>query len=232
MQVEIIPAVLPKSFKDLEEHLLRIKGAVKTAQIDVVDGSFAHNKTWPYKDAASFERIVAEEHGLPLWDELDFQFDLMIDNPAERIMDFVHAGASQIILHAKSAGAADALQQLVDLREEGGAFSIKAGLAILPDSQPEELERFEAQFDFVQVMGIARVGFQGEPWDKRALYLLERLRRRYPGLPLQVDGGVSMDNAQALAKAGANRLVAGSAIFKADDPVQAIADLKAEANRI
>lgn len=210
---------------------MRVKGAVKTAQIDVVDGRFAHNKTWPYKDRTTFEKIVAEEHGLPLWEELDFQFDLMVENPNETVMDFVHAGASHIILHAKSSGVLEALQQLIDLREEGGAFSVKAGLAILPGSQPEILEPFEAQFDFVQVMGIGRVGFQGEPFDKRALYLLERLRRRYPSLLLQVDGGVSMDNARALAQAGANRLVVGSAIFKADDPVQAIANLKAEANR-
>ena len=229
--VEIISAVLPKSFKDLEKHLASVRGAVQMAQIDVVDGIFAHNRTWPYRDSGSFETIVEQEHGLPFWEELDFQFDLMIEHPEERVMDFVHAGASHIILHARSSGALAAFEQLVGLREESGAFSVKAGLALLPGAQPEELEPFEAQFDFVQVMGIARVGFQGEPFDTHAVYLVERMRKRYPALIIQVDGGVSLENANALAKAGANRLVVGHDIFEADDPVAEIRKLQAEANR-
>ena len=124
-----------------------------------------------------------------------------------------------------------AVQKLVDLREESGALPLEVGIAVGCDAQPDSLEPFEAQFDYVQVMGIAKVGYQGEPFDKRALYLLERLRQRYPELPLQVDGGVTLKNAYALAKAGATRLVAGSAVFTADDPLAAIAALTIEANR-
>ncbi|MDO8548184.1 MAG: hypothetical protein Q7R71_00730 [bacterium] len=232
--IEIVPAVLPKNFKDLEKHLAAVRPDAtgsKMVQIDIVDGHFARNRTWPYRDESTFAKIVEEEKGLPFWEEFDFQFDLMIDRPETRVMEFVHAGASHIILHARSAGALDAFQKLVDVRQEGGGFSVKAGLALLPDAQPEELEPFEAQFDFVQVMGIARVGFQGEPFDKHAIYLVERMRRRYPELVIQVDGGVSRDNANALAKAGANRLVVGSTIFTQDDPVRAIAELREEANR-
>lgn len=231
MAVEIVPAVLPKNFKDLEKHLRLIRGAVQVAQIDIVDGIFAHNRTWPYRDGSQFATIVEQEHGLPFWEEIDFQFDLMIDHPENRVMDYVHAGATHIILHAHSNGALAAFEKLIGLREESGAFSVKAGLALLPSAQPEELEPFEAQFDFVQVMGISRVGFQGEPFDKHAIYLLERMRKRYPELIIQVDGGVSMENVNALAKAGANRLVVGSAIFKQDDPAQAIKALTEEANR-
>ena len=233
--VEIVPAVLPKNFKDLETHLAAVRPGAsgsRMAQIDVVDGVFAHNRTWPYRDEATFAKIVDEEKGLPFWEEFDFQFDLMIEHPEERVMDFARAGATHIVLHARSNGALDAFEKLVGLREESGVYSVKAGLALLPGAQPEELEPFEAQFDFVQVMGIARAGFQGEPFDKHAIYLVERMRRRYPELIIQVDGGVSLKNANALAKVGANRLVVGSSIFKQDDPVQAIAALRAEANRI
>ncbi|HEY5383271.1 MAG TPA: ribulose-phosphate 3-epimerase, partial [Candidatus Paceibacterota bacterium] len=90
---------------------------------------------------------------------------------------------------------------------------------------------FEAQFDYVQVMGIAKVGFQGEPFDKRALYLVERLRQRYPELPLQVDGAVTLENIALLVKAGANRLVVGHDIWDSSDPLEEIKKLKAEANR-
>jgi ribulose-phosphate 3-epimerase len=228
--VEIIPAILPKSLSDLEEHLARVKSFAKAVQVDVVDGAFAHNKTWPYKDRSSFEKIISEEHGLPFWGEIDFEFDLMIQNPDQHTREYVQAGASRIVLHAQSSGVETALQHLIDLREETGAFVIAVGIAIAAEAQPEVLEPFEAQFDFVQVMGIAREGFQGEPFDPRAVSLLERLRRRYPELPLQVDGAVNVQNARALVTAGATRLIVGSTIFNADNPKAVIEALYTEAN--
>ena len=111
---------------------------------------------------------------------------------------------------------------IVDMgTEEIGNFPVRAGIALGPQDQPDALEPFESQFDFVQVMGIDREGKQGEPFDKRALYLVERLRARYPKLPIQVDGGVSLQNARELVAAGASRLVVGSAIVKAEDPLAA-----------
>lgn len=228
--VTIIPAVLPKSFDDLKEKLGKIAAVAPEVQIDAVDGEFAHGKTWPFKDAETFQHIVAEEHGLPYWEKLDFQFDLMMQHAEAKVSDFVHAGASRIIVHATSEGAADAVQKLVDLREESGAFTVQVGVAIMADVQPEILEVFEAQFDFIQVMGIAHIGKQGEPLEQKAVFLIERLRHRYPELPLQVDGGVTLENAASLVKAGATSLVAGSAIFKADDPVAAYQALLAKAN--
>lgn len=231
MAVEIIPAILPASFKELQEGLERLRGVAKHIQIDVVDGSFAKGKTWPYRDTHTFEKIVEQEYGIPFWEEFDFEFDLMIGNPVTEVQKYVHAGASRIIVHAGSTNVEEALQTLVDLREDGGAFSVGAGVALLPDAQPEALEPFEAQFDFVQVMGINHIGRQGEPFEQKALYLLERLRRRYPELPLQVDGGVTMETARALVQAGATRLVSGSAIMKAKDPKAAYQALVQEANR-
>lgn len=234
MQVEIIPAILQKKFKEIEKQLSLVRPEItgsKMVQLDVSDGHFARSRTWPYHDEDHFNTIVKEEKGLPYWEEFDFQFDLMINHPDEKVLDYVRAGASHIVVHARSPGAVEAMQKLVDLREEGGAFSTKVGVALPPDAQPEELEPFEAQFDFVQVMGISNIGYQGEPFDKHALYLVERLRKRYAELLIQVDGGVSMENANMLANAGANRLVVGSAIFKQDNPAEAVAALRAEANR-
>ena len=221
-RVEIIPAVLPQSFKDLEERLAPLKDVIKLAQVDVVDGQYAKGKTWPYRDTATFEKIAKEERGLPFWDKIDFQFDLMIQNPDKVLKEYLDAGASHVVLHARSEGVEKALQLIVDLRtEEIGSFSVHGGMALGPQDQPDMLEPFEAQFDFVQVMGIDREGRQGEPFDKKALYLVERLRSRYPKLPIQVDGGVSLQNARELVAAGASRLVVGSAIVKAEDPLAA-----------
>jgi ribulose-phosphate 3-epimerase len=229
--IEIIPAVLPKSLDDLREHLELLRGAVRVVQVDVVDGRLAPGKTWPYKDSASFEKIVTAEHGLPFWDELDFQFDLMIEDPLAQIDKYMRAGGTQLVLHAKSPGAAQTLQHIVDSREDvSGTYPVRIGVALGSTEQPEALEPFEAQFDFVQVMGIATIGRQGEPFDQHALYLVERLRSRYPELPIQVDGGVNAETIPRLVAAGASRLVAGSAIFGADDPVAAYKELYALAN--
>ncbi len=68
--VEIIPAVLPKNFKEMEKYLAAVRpelSGVKMAQIDVVDGKFARNRTWPYRDEGHFATIVKEEKGLPFW---------------------------------------------------------------------------------------------------------------------------------------------------------------------
>jgi len=226
--VEIIPAVLPQSFKDMEAQLLPLAGVARQAQVDVVDGRYCHGKSWPYRDRASFERLVEQEHGLPFWDKIDFQFDLMVEDPAAELNNFLAAGATQVILHVRSHTAQLALQALVDLRtNEAGGYSVRAGVALGPQQSPDVLEPFESQFDFVQVMGIDREGRQGEPFDIKALYLVERLRARYPDLPLQVDGGVTLENARALAAAGANRLVVGHAIVKAPDPAAAYQEFAA-----
>lgn len=230
--VKIIHAVLPSSFKDLEAQLSPLKNVARQAQIDVVDGHYAKPKSWPYRDRASFDAIVQKEHGLPFWDEIDFQFDLMVDDPNTELKNFIQAGATQVILHARSYNVTAAFQTLVDMRtDEMGSYAVRAGIAISPADQPDILEPFESQFDFVQVMGIDREGRQGETFDKKALYLVERLRSRYPRLAVQVDGGVSLENARELVAAGANRLVVGHAILKADDPAAAYKKFVALVNK-
>ena len=75
-------------------------------------------------------------------------------------------------------------------------------------------------------MGIAKIGYQGEPFDERAPEQINQLRVKYPNLAISVDGGVSLETAPLLKAAGANRLVAGSAIFGASDIALAIRELK------
>ena len=98
--VDIIPAVVPHDFADLEERLTLIKTFARAVQIDVVDGQYARGKTWPYRDRHTFDKIVQQEHGIPSWDVLDFEFDLMVNDAAATVMQYVHAGASRIIIHA------------------------------------------------------------------------------------------------------------------------------------
>jgi pentose-5-phosphate-3-epimerase len=84
-------------------------------------------------------------------------------------------------------------------------------------------------YDFVQVMGIERVGSQGQPFDARAIDLVARIRAMYPALPLQVDGAAAT-HPQELARAGADRLIVGSAIITAADPAAALREIYNRAN--
>ena len=228
--VEIIPAILPHSLLDLQEHIDLLQGVAPRVQVDVVDGSYAKGKTWPYRDRSTFDKLLFDEHGLPSWDKLDYQFDLMIEDPTAEVLNFVTVGATQLVLHAKSKTTGEALQALVDRRDQMGTFAVSAGIALDIHAQLDELEPFESQFDFVQIMGIEHEGKQGQAFDKHAVFLVERVRSRYPYVPIQVDGGVTLEHVKPLVEAGANRLVVGSAIFGASDAVSAYHALYTEAN--
>jgi ribulose-phosphate 3-epimerase len=227
--IEIIPAILPKSFADLEIKLGLVREATRAVQVDVVDGVYAPSKTWPYADREAFEEIVRQERGMPFWEDIDFEFDCMIAHPQKEIEEYIAAGATRVVVHGAGQGIVEVLEKLQPSR--AGDLGVKVGIALLPGDEAGVYAQYAALCNFVQVMGIVQVGFQGHSFDARAIDLITSLRELYPELTIQVDGGVTTENARALAAAGANRLVVGSAIFGSDDPAQAIAALSREANR-
>lgn len=225
-EVEIIPAILPKNFTELGEKLSRVRDIVRTVQIDVCDGLYVPSKTWPYgKDGDEmFKKILAGDEGLPHWEDFDFEIDLMVANPIGVLEDWITVGASRVIIHEASVEDKDELAHLfAKIRSEG---RISAGLAITSSTDIDGLDPYISDVDFVQCMGIAKIGFQGEPFDQGILSTMSRLRERYPELILSVDGGVTIESAPYLINAGATRLVSGSTIFKSNDIVETIELLK------
>lgn len=212
--IEIVPAILPRDLDDLASHLESIHGLARAVQIDVVDGRFAPTRTWPYEDRESFESILSEAEGLPMWEDFDFEVDIMAEASREAALEWVRAGASRIVIHIESPDDRGALEALQEFREVEAA--IEVGLAISLDTPIEKLDSLAHLGSFIQVMGIAHIGRQGEPFDDRAIMRIRELRQKYPTHVLSVDGGVRAENAQALVEAGATRLVAGSAIFDGD----------------
>ena len=217
---EIIPAILPKDFAELEEKIELIKDFVKTVQIDVCDGQFVPSATWPYrKEDDSFEKIVKEEEGLPGWEKLNFEIDLMANRPEEVVEEWVSAGATRIIIHAEARGNIEgAIEQLV------GRIDISLALNI--DTPISAIDPFKDKIQGIQLMGIDTIGFQHQPFDPKVVEKIKEVHAAYPELPISVDGGVSLDNGAALIEAGATRLVVGSAIFAADNYVDAVAEFK------
>jgi len=210
-KIEIIPAILPRDFGEIEEKIQHILGQAKTVQIDICDGHFVPNATWPYrKEDDNFARMLTEDKGMPNWDEIDYEFDLMVKKPIEVIEDWVKVGASRIIIHVESEGVDTAIASLKD--------RVEIGLALNVETPIEIIEKYKNDIGFVQCMGIDRIGFQGQEFDNKVIEKIKEIRTKYSDIIISIDGGVSFENAKNLIDTGANRLVVGSAIFEAENP--------------
>lgn len=228
---EIIPAIMPKDFRDLEEKASLFAGLADTVQIDVMDGIFVLEKTWPYIGAADeFYDIVGKERSYPQSGKLLFEVDLMVSRPETCLKGWIETGAVRVIVHLESIGDMKYFwknlehnkhPQIENKRDGGFQF----GIAINIDTPNEvlyekvELDREKTHhcIDFIQFMGIAKIGYQGEPFDERVLPKIAQFRERYSDIMISVDGGVNLESAPKLLAVGANRLVAGSALLKSGD---------------
>src|SRR5581483_9863940 len=220
---EIIPAIMPESYEDLREKLAQVSTTVPVVQIDVMDGRVVSSKSWPYNLHADpdFEKVLHEEEGLPFWDRLDFEIDLMVDNPEHEASKWITAGASRVAVHLESVKG-DLREVLEDLKNDG----VEVGLGLDLETPIEEALSFLDYVDFVQLMGIAQIGYQGQPFDERVVERVRELKERSPSTVISVDGGVNSESAPALIAAGADRLVIGSAIFESGDIEGAITDFQ------
>jgi ribulose-phosphate 3-epimerase len=243
--MQIIPAILPKDFADLEDHVARVKSLVPLVQVDICDGQFTPLPSWPYKKHDSnFDEIVKEDRGLPFWEEVEYEFDLMVNKPEDVVEKYVAAGASHIVLHVEAKGdIAKAIEKLEGKVEIGLALNIETPLDQLQvESKDEKIplvkgggERSETgdfksgydfRFQYIQLMGIDNVGFQGQIFDEKVIAKIKEVKKKYPNLEIQIDGGVNLETASLLKAAGADRLVIGSAIFESENVVEAVERFK------
>jgi ribulose-phosphate 3-epimerase len=225
----IVPAILPKSRADLEGKLMLMEGLAPEVQVDTVDGRFAHPETWPYLHSAWHEDAFYEEGCLPHLASFSFEADLMVEDAAPAAGKWIDAGATRIVFHATSSPhVLDDIKKVQVRYGHEKSFApglLTFGLALTSASDLALLPPFLPYIDFVQFMGIAKVGRQGEPFDRKVLEKIRQCRRLYPKLAIQVDGGVSLESAPALIALGVSRLVVGSALWKALDPRAAYSQL-------
>lgn len=222
--IEIIPAVMPKHYDDLVEKMGLFAGVVPLIQLDIMDNKFVKARTWPYNPGdAQFERfakIIAEEEGMPEWDVLEFEVDLMVENPESVVLKWVTAGAQRIIVHIEG------MKDFEVIRKAVPQGLVELGLAINTATPLSALDPYLDRIDFVQCMGIANIGFQGEGFDERVLDHVRALRALRPEMPISIDGAVNFETAKQLVDAGATRLVSGSAILKSGDVSYAVEKFK------
>lgn len=229
MSIEIIPAIMPKSIEDIKSKIGLVSDLVSTIQLDLMDGDFVPNQTWPYNgnDDYQFEQILAEEEGLPFWDRVDFEFDLMVRNSEKQFDTFIKMGAKRVVFHLEAENSEPgAFKEFIEAIDVYTREILKIGISIGMDTPLEDIYPFLNHVDFVQLMGIDEIGFQGEEFDERVLDRIRLLRSQYKDLSISVDGSVNLETAPKIIDAGANILVVGSAIWKSQDPRAVIIALK------
>ncbi len=216
----IIPAVIPESEAHLTSTLNTIATFSREVQIDIVDGVFVPSVSWPYTEGATPHMLSQ------FTDSMDLEIDLMVHNPESVLKEYLEAGVRRVVVHLESVSD---LSLIVALKRE---FDFSLAFSIGNDTPLATLEAVIGYADYVQLMGIASIGSQGQPFDDR---VLERIRTivdmHFASLPISIDGSVNAGTLPLLREAGADRVVVGSAILQASDPRAAYETLVALATR-
>ncbi len=213
----IVPAIIPESFSHLHNEVAKVKDFVSLIQIDIADGKFVKNKTWPYTgDEGEFEKLLREEIILPFWEDVDYEFHLMIESPEKTLEDWIKIGANGIIVQIE---AVSDMEGIISMAKVSG---VSLGLSIKPSTDIKKVAQVSRQIDFLQCMGSDDLGYHGAKFDNLVLEKIKQLRNLYPDLPIAVDIGVSKETAPDLISAGATKLISGGAIFQSGNIAEII----------
>jgi ribulose-phosphate 3-epimerase len=218
LTIQIAPSILSANFAALGHDIAATeRGGADLIHVDVMDGHFVPNITIG-------QPVVRAIHGVAT-KPLDVH--LMIEEPDRYIQDFFSAGARMISVHME---AVPHLHRTIGLIKQLGA---KAGVVLNPSSPASLLEDIAPEVDFVLVMSV-NPGFSGQDFIRSSLQKLRRVReiltKAGSSAPIEIDGGVDLTNAAEIVAAGASILVAGKAIFGADDIESATRALRNAAN--
>lgn len=217
--IKIAPSILASDFSKLGEEIKKVeKAGADYIHVDVMDGVFVPNITIGQPVVRSIRKIT----------QLPLDVHLMIQNPDAHIEEFVKAGADIICVHQE---VCPHLDRTINFIKSTGA---KAAVSLNPATPVETLENVLHLLDMVLIMSV-NPGYGGQEFIPYSIDKIVKLRkmadRLNPGMDIEVDGGISQENIAEVVAAGANVIVAGSAIYKAEDPAKVIRLMKEAADQ-
>ena len=212
--IDIAPSILAANFARLGDEIAAVERAgVRLIHVDVMDGHFVPNISIGVPVVASLRKAT----------RLLLDVHLMIENPDQYVEAFASAGAGTLLIHQEATPHLDRV--VTQVRELG----CKAGVVINPATPVAALEDILYKVDQVLVMSV-NPGFGGQVFLPRALDKIRQLRdlraRNHYNYRIEVDGGVTMENAAELVRAGTEILVAGTSVFHTPDPAEAVRQLQ------
>ena len=218
-RAQISPSILSADFARLSDELAKIEGAADWAHVDVMDNHFVPNLTIGLPVVESILRSTS----------IPVDCHLMIEDPDRWAPAYAEAGAGSVTFHVEAAAAPVRLAR--GLRSQG----VRAGMALKPATPVEPYLDLLGELDMLLVMTV-EPGFGGQSFLDVVLPKLRRcaeaIRGRDLDVWLQVDGGVSEETIERCAEAGADVFVAGSAVYGASDPAQAVEALRKRADAV
>lgn len=213
MDIKISPSMLASDYANLQSELEKcVKGGADLIHLDVMDGHFVPNISIGAPVIAAMKKVCA----------LPFDVHLMISNPYFYIDDFIRAGADIITFHTECDSD---IGKTVDKIIDGGC---RAALAVKPNTPIDAVFPYLDKLSMVLVMTV-EPGFGGQSFMESTMPKIRELRAKCPDIDIQVDGGINTQTVKIAGAAGANVFVAGSAVFKSDNPERTIRELKKNA---
>lgn len=210
-KVKISPSILASDYANLQSELERISTS-DLIHIDVMDGHFVPNISIGAPVTAACKKVC----------DVPFDVHLMISNPLDYAEDFAKAGADIICFHSEcDSDTEETIDKILSLGK-------KAGLAIKPATPIDEVVKYLDKLSMVLVMTV-EPGFGGQSFMESTMPKVEAIRKINPDIDIEVDGGINAETIKIAAKAGANVFVAGSAVFKSENPAETIALLRKNA---
>jgi ribulose-phosphate 3-epimerase len=213
--VEILPSILSADFAHLGDEIARVeRGGARMLHLDVMDGHFVPNLTIGPPVVESIRKIT----------KAHLDCHLMIENPERFIPAFAQAGADSISVHLEACRHLDAV--LHEIHNAG----VKAGVVLNPATPVSLLENAIEVADYVLLMSV-NPGFGGQDFIP---YVLDKVRqlqdmrqwKKKQNMPIEIDGGVHLDNLAQVVRAGCDWIVTGSAIFHSTDPEATVREMR------
>jgi len=218
-QIYINPSILNANLDDLENEISRVASTSDLLHLDIMDNIFVPNFTFNLERAfeiINFSKLPVDAH-------------LMINNPDEIAPLYAENGCTSVTFHFEAVNDVD--NTIKDIRSNGA----KVGLAIKPATKFADIEKWIEEIDMLLIMTV-EPGFGGQsfmheqmPKVTQARTFIEKLSKNKP--TLQIDGGVSLETIAEAANAGANCFVAGSAVYKSDNPAAMVSNLRSLAQK-